>query len=391
MDGFDVVVLLVALVAAVGGYRLGFFTRVLSWLGLALGAYLAIHFLPRIITAADLSGAGARLFVAVAILVVGAFAGQALGMLVGSRLHAVLPGAPLRRLDNLVGAAVGVVGVGLALWLLLPAISSVAGWPARATRHSVIARWLSASLPQPPNALESLQRLVAADGFPQVFATLHPDRAAGAPPGADPLSTAVTRRVEASSVEVVGQACGRIQEGSGFAVAPDLVLTNAHVVAGEPPGETSVLLPSGTRRAAAVVRYDPDRDVALLRVPGLAEFPLALTTGAVGEPGAVFGHPGGQVPIAVQPAVVAREITAVGEDLYDRHTTARDVYVLGADLRPGDSGGAVVDRSGRVIGVAFAIAVDASHTAYALTTAEVRPDLRGAPGRAVSTEACTAG
>lgn len=391
MDALDGILLAVAVLAAVGGYRAGFFTRVLSWVGLAAGVYLAARYLPRIVSLLALSSATGRLAVAAAVLVGAAFVGQAAGILVGGRLHGVLPLGPLRSFDKLVGGAVGVVGVATALWLLLPSISSVPGWPSSAARHSSIARWFSGSLPPPPNALEALRRLVADDGLPQVFASLHAGGAVGRPPASSPLPAALLARVEASTVKVQGQACNRIQDGSGFAVAPDLVLTNAHVVAGEPAGATSVLLPDGSTLPASVVMYDPNRDLALLRVPGLGERPLPLATAHVGGRGDVLGHPGGAIHLAVSPYVVSQEITAVGEDLYDRHRTRRDVFVLGAALAPGDSGGPLVDVHGRVVGVAFAIAVGQAGTAYALTTHEIRPDLVGTHRGTVATGACITG
>ncbi|HLI02440.1 MAG TPA: MarP family serine protease [Acidimicrobiales bacterium] len=392
MDSFDLVVAVIAALAAIGGYRLGFFTRVLSWVGLAVGLLVVVRFLGRILTALDLPSAGARLLVAAAVLIGGALIGQAVGVVVGSRLHRVLPFGPLRAVDRVLGAAVGVLGVGVALWLLLPSVSSVAGWPARVTRESSIARWVTADLPPPPDPLEKVRSLVGTGGFPQVFNALRPGEVVGPPPADDPIGAAVTRRAAASTVEVEGEACNRVQEGSGFAVAPGLVLTNAHVVAGEARGATDVLLPSGRQRPARVVLFDPDRDVALLRVNGLGEPPLPLGTGRVGLAGAVLGHPGGQRDLQVQPATVAREITAVGEDLYGRHTTSRDVYVLAANLAPGDSGAPLVGPGGRVVGVAFAIALDRKGTAYALTTREISADL-GAPrhGGAVPTRSCVAG
>lgn len=392
MDLFDLFVVLAAAAAGVGGYRLGFFTRVLSWVGLAGGVYLAITVLPSVVRAAGLPTPVARLVLAVVVLVGCAMVGQAAGMMLGGRLHAVLPLGPLRSLDRAVGAAVGAAGVLAALWLLLPAISSVSGWPARETRSSTISRWMSANLPAPPDTLESLRQLVSSSDIPQVFAALRPSQAVGPPPARDPLTATLTARVAASTVKVQGQACDRIQEGSGFAVAHDLVLTNAHVVAGEPAGATEVRLPSGRKLRATVVLYDPYRDVALLSVPGLGETPLTLAPGRTGMRAAVFGHPGGQDALAVQPAVVAQEITAVGEDLYNTRRVSRSVYVLAAALAPGDSGGALVDRHGDVVGVAFAIALDRSHTAYALTASELEADLsaqRHPSG--VSTEACLAG
>jgi S1-C subfamily serine protease len=310
-------------------------------------------------------------------------------MLVGSRIHRVLPLGPLRGLDKVVGALVGVLGVALALWLLLPSITSVAGWPARVTRHSVISRWLVDDLPPPPDPLESLRGIVGTGAFPQVFDALRPGEAVGPPPAHNPLGAAVTAQIAASTVKVEGQACDRLQEGSGFAVGHDLIVTNAHVVAGEATDSTGVILPSGVQREARVVLYDPNRDLALLSVGGLDERALPLAKGRVGAKGAVFGHPGGQAALKVQPATIAQEITAVGEDLYDRHHTSRDVYVLAAKLAPGDSGGALVDRQGQVVGVAFAIALDRSDTAYALTTKEIDQVLSvHRSGRAVSTEEC---
>jgi S1-C subfamily serine protease len=389
VNALDVVIVVAAVLAAFGGYRLGFFTRVLSWVGLGVGIYLAARFSPRLISAVNLHDAGARLVLAALILVGAAFVGQAAGMLIGARLHGVLPSGRVRAADKGVGAIVGVVGVLTALWLLLPAVSSVAGWPARATRASAISRWVSDALPAPPDTVESLRRLVGNDEFPQVFNSIFDEPAAGPPPTVNPLSTPLTRAVMASTVRVEGQACNQIQEGSGVTVAPGLIVTNAHVVAGEPAGATSVLLPSGRELAAAVVTYDPDRDLAVLLVPGLTESPLPLAQGTVGTAGAVLGHPGGQVALAVQPASIASEITATGRDLYNRHNTTRDVYVLAAHLAPGDSGGPLVDRTGHVVGIAFAISLASPATAYALTSREV-DEVLATPrtAHAVSTQAC---
>ena len=92
----------------------------------------------------------------------------------------------------------------------------------------------------------------------------------------------------------------------------------------------------------------------------------------VGHQGAVFGHPGGQAQLAITPFLVRQYVSALGRDLYDQRDTKRDVFVLASNLAPGDSGGAVVDKSGTVIAMAFAIAPDRLGTSYALSYAEVR-------------------
>lgn len=389
-DVLDVIIAAVAAAAAVGGYRLGFLGRVASWAGLALGFYVAVRVLPPIIVHLRNASAQELVIVAVAILVGGAMIGQALGLIAGSRLHRFLPLGPLRLADRAVGGVVGVAGVFAVLWLLIPSLAAVPGWPAREVSGSAISRWVSGTFPAPPDALEVLRRLVG-NNAPQVFAVLQPGFSSGPPPAAVPLSPAVVSAVEASTVKVEGQACSEILEGSGFAVAHDLIMTNAHVVAGEPPGQTSVMLPSGRILPATVVMFDPRIDLALLSVRGLGENPLPLATPQVGESGAVFGHPEGQDPIAVSPARVSQDEEAVGRDLYDTQDVKRNILVLASTLQHGDSGGPLVSTGGQVVGVAFAISADQPDVAYALAESEVVAALGEARSASAPTGACLAG
>ena len=392
MNAFDIGILVLAVLAGLGGWRMGFLARVFSWVGMAAGLYLAVWFLPDIVSFFNLSGSVARVALAVVVLLSGAFIGQGLGLMVGSRLHSVLPMGGLRTLDHAVGSFMGVIGILAVLWLLAPSLAAVPGPVSELTTGSAIARWVTnegrAAGFSPPNTLQALRRLVGENGSPQVFTQFGPSENAGHPPASDPLRPAVLDAAEASTVKVKGAACGLYQEGSGWTVKPDLVVTNAHVVAGEPAGQTSVLLPDGTTRAATVVVYNPDVDLALLYVPGLAEAPLRLGTGSRGQIGAVLGHPNGQDALAVQPAAIATEVTALGQDLYDTRNTQRNVFVLAAKLTYGDSGAPLVDSHGRVVGIAFAIAPDRATTAYALSTSELRPLLGQARSAAVSTKAC---
>jgi S1-C subfamily serine protease len=391
MNLLDLVIIVACISAVVGGYRLGFVARAASWVGMAAGLFLAARFLPNVIDAINSGDPRSRLLLAVAILLGGAFVGQALGLVAGTQLHRVIPLGPLRVVDRSVGSVLGLVGVVVALWLLLPSMADVPGWPAQEARQSSIARLVDRSLPPPPNTIEALRRLVGDNNFPRVFEALQPAQNAGSPPTASPLSAVLEGQVAASTVKVTGNACGREQDGSGFAVLNgNLVITNAHVVAGEPPGQTWVRRDSDGRLLPAVVEvYDPNRDLAVLGVRGLAMPPLGLATGSTGQSGAVFGHPGGVNQLVIAPASVYQEVNAQGRDLYDTHSTSRDVFILAAALQPGDSGGALVNPSGLVIGVAFAIAPDRTNTAYALTSSEMQGVL--AVPRAplgVSTEAC---
>jgi S1-C subfamily serine protease len=189
------------------------------------------------------------------------------------------------------------------------------------------------------------------------------------------LQPGVDARVRAATFKVSGQACDSIQEGSGWVAAPGIIVTNAHVVAGE--RQTTVEDESGHRLGARVIAFDPVRDVAVLAVPSLPAQPLAIVGGSVGDVGAVYGHPGGGA-LQAAPARVGDEILAVGTDIYRTGASRRHVFVLASRLAPGDSGGPLVDSGGRVIGMAFAIDPGRNSTAYALTDAEVRAVLGAA-------------
>lgn len=398
MDLFDLVIAGIALSAALGGFRLGFFARVVSWVGLAAGLVIGARVLPSVVASFRGVDPTGKLLVATLVLLGGAFLGQAVGLVAGSRIHGFIPIGPLRMADDAVGAAVGVLGVLVAVWLLVPSMADVPGWPARQARNSTIARFVDRSFPQPPNTLEALRKLVGDQAFPQVFNALAPSVDTGPPPAVSGLGAALETRVVAATVKVEGDACQRIQEGSGWAVGTDSVVTNAHVVAGE--RRTQVLTPTGRVLAATVVEFDPSRDLALLSVPGLGDNPLVLvhqpdTVGAqdkmVGTTGAVFGHPGGQDQIEATPFQIRQYVSALGRDLYDQHDTKRDVFIMASDIVPGDSGGPLVDAAGRVVGVAFAIAPDRPGTSYALSYTEVAGFLAAGAAGPVGTGACVSG
>jgi S1-C subfamily serine protease len=182
--------------------------------------------------------------------------------------------------------------------------------------------------------------------------------------------------------------CSRNLEGSGFVFAPQRVLTNAHVVAGVQSGLTVILRRHHYR--ATVVLYDPERDVAVLYVPGLGAQPLTFAGQASqGASAIVAGYPMNRRFTAV-PARVDNEQSANSPDIYQTQTVTRDIYQVRAVVRPGNSGGPLLAPSGSVYGVVFAAAVDTPDTGYALTAGEVASDVSAGrtATRAVSTQAC---
>ncbi len=375
MNLFDLLVILFAVSAAVGGYRLGFLARGISWLGLLIGGFIGYLLVVSDLTK-RLEGASEASIVllVVATLLGCALVGQGLGLTLGSKMHVSLPQGPLRRADRVAGSVLGAFGVLVILWVLLPTLAAAPGWTAEQARSSFIAAEVDEFFPDPPDAAQALRRVVGDGGFPAVFNELLPAPNLGPAPAASGLNQQLAETVAQSTVKVRGEACNRIQEGSGFVVAEDLVVTNAHVVAGE--DDTEVLLNDGSSEDGTVVAYDPARDIAVLRVDNLAPPPLDLRDADIGDIGGVFGHPGGG-PLEISPFKVGEEIRASGKDIYDRQDSLRQVLVLASELRPGDSGAALVDAQGNVIGMAFAVAPDKHDVAYALSLDELRAVLNG--------------
>jgi S1-C subfamily serine protease len=371
--------------AAIGGYRLGLLARVSSWVGLALGVVVGSLVLPPVLRGLDGASSAQLMFVSLGILLGTAFLGQAMGLLIGSHLHATLPGESIRSADRVAGVAAGVVGVLVGIWVLMPLMADVPGWFARQARTSSIARFVDERFPEPPDTIDTLRRLVGEDQFPRVFEALEGTPDVGPPPTSTNIPQPVVDAVVPSTVKVEGAACNRIQEGSGFVVGEGLVVTNAHVVAGE--DVTTVQRSDGSEVEARVVAFDPNRDLAVLAAPDLARPALARDTTRPGGVGAAFGHPQGG-PLRAAPFSVGQVTQATGSDIYDRQKVTREVLILAADLEPGDSGSALIDPDGDVVGVVFAIALDRPDVAYALAMSELEAVLAGDLSRPVDTGPC---
>jgi S1-C subfamily serine protease len=368
----DVLLAAAMLAAAFGGYRLGFIARALSWAGLAAGVAVAVLLVDDLVNALSDEPPRSRLVAALAFVFVLATLGQAAGFALGGALRGQLPNRiALHHGDRIGGALTGALGVLVAVWLLVPALVNAPGWPARATRDSEIVRFVNRVAPSPPPAARTLGRLVGEAPFPEVFDPFDgPGDVGPAPTGG--LAAEVSARVAESVVKVEGQACDQIQNGSGFVAGAGVVVTNAHVVAGE--HRTDVRTGDGQRLDATVVAFDPTRDLAALRVRGLDAARLERAAAGVGTTGAVYGHAGGG-PLRAAPARIADVVIARGTDIYRARRTDRNVFVLAAALAPGDSGGPLVDQRGKVVGVAFAVDPGEAGTAYALTGEELAPVL----------------
>jgi S1-C subfamily serine protease len=384
----DLVLLGLVVLAAVSGYRRGALMQVLAYGGLVVGLILGAVLAPGV--ARLVQGDAVQAGIAVAVVLGAAGVGNAAGWLGGTYVRAHARRTRLATADAAGGSVVSMVAVALAIWFL--AFNLVNGpFPGLAgeIRGSAVVRTIDAAMPRPPSLLGEVRRFFDRFGFPQVFTGLPPAPAGPVRWPSDQQSQAAFSAAQPSVVRIVGQACGEIQSGSGFVVAPNEIATNAHVVAGV--AVPQVQEQGGGTQPASVVLFDPEMDLAVLRIaeaPGPV-LPLLGSQAERGAGGAVLGFPGGG-DLQGERAAVRRPIDAVGRDIYGAGTVVRKVYELQATVEPGDSGGPFVLPDGRVAGIVFAASTTDDGVGYAIASIAAADDI----GRAVdltapvSTGAC---
>jgi S1-C subfamily serine protease len=276
---------------------------------------------------------------------------------------------------SLIGSSVAATGT--------PVIST-------ALASSQVLRTIDAITPRPvAEALARVRSAVLDDGLPQLGALLDLDVQPSAPPVA--LDDPVLAEAAASVARVSGiaHACGRGATGTGFVIAPDRVVTNAHVVAGV---ETPIVeLPGRPAREGRIVYFDPIDDLALVAVDGLDARVLPIVAPLVpGTAAAIEGYPYGGPFTMVNAEVISAGLVPV-PDIYEESLAPRDIYALAATVQPGNSGGPLLTAEGAVAGVVFARAEADADRGYAMTTTELDPVVAGASGwtDAVSSGRCT--
>ena len=372
-DALDVVLLLLAAAFAFSGYRQGFVVGALSFAGFVGGGVLGARLAPAVIDEGTERGTDTTLL-ALAIVLALALLGQLALSVVGGLLRSRLTWTPARRLDAVGGAGLSVVSLLLVAWLVGSAVAS-SSYPALASqvRRSVVITAVDRVVPDAArDSVEGFRDLVDDRGFPDVFGGLSPTDAASAEPPDPALAdrpVVTDLREEVLKVTGVADSCRRRLEGTAFHYAPDRLMTNAHVLAGV--DEPVVELPDGRELQGRVVLFDPALDVAVIAVRGLPGTPLAFAGPApAGTSGVVLGYPQ-DGPYRADAARVREVQRARGPDIYGAGEQVREVYALRGRVRPGNSGGPVVDATGAVLGVVFAAAADDPDTGYALTAAEV--------------------
>jgi S1-C subfamily serine protease len=378
-----------ALILAFFGFRQGFVVGVLSFGGFALGAFLGTRLGPLLLPKGSASPY-APAFGLLGALLGGAILASGLEG-VGFRLRRfmIVPGMGL--VDGMLGALLGVaLALGI-VWIVAAVAGQTAGHSQlRADiQRSAILQKLNEVLPPSGAILNALARL---DPIPSITGP-SPDVAAPEPAIAHAPGV---RSASRSVVRVDGTACGLAIEGSGWVAEPDMVLTNAHVVAGEQDTTVEVGGQSPSLPATPLV-FDPTDDLAVLYVPGLDLPPLSLaSTPESGTSGAILGYPENG-PFDVQPGRIGRTQDVVTQNAYGEGPVTRLLTPLRGLVRPGNSGGPLVGVDGRVLTTVFAATVGGSpRGGYGVANETVTTVLGEAAvhereGAQVGTGQCTSG
>ena len=372
LTGLDWIIVAFTVLMAAWGFSQGLIAGALAFAGFGAGAFIGSRLGPVFLEEGSRSPY-APLFALIGALALGSLLASTLEVL-GFHLRHRL-GERLELLDGVGGSAL-VACLGLLLvWIGGAVALQTPG--ARELREpiqrSAILRKLNAALPPSGGILQALARF---DPFPAIRGP----SVNVAPPNAAIARDPQVRAAGRSVVRVLGTACGLGVQGSGWVAGDGLVVTNAHVVAGQ--DDTTVQLGGeGDSVDAEAVWYDPRNDLAILRAPGVAGAPaLSMDVGArPGAPAAVLGFPENG-PYDVRPARLGATATVVSQDAYGRGPVRRAITSIRGRVRHGNSGGPAVDGSGRVVATIFAAAVSSRPSGYGVPDSVVQRALQRARG-----------
>jgi S1-C subfamily serine protease len=378
----DLAILSVVFVAAISGWRSGALGSLLSFLGVVLGAVAGVLLAPHVVT--HMAGARTKLFVTLFLILGLVVIGEIAGVVLGRAVRGAIRNQGIRVVDSVIGIALQVVAVLLAAWMLAtPLTSPEHGEVAKVVKGSRVLARVDEVAPSwirwVPNRLKSL---LNTSGLPDVLQPFVPTPIANVNAPDPTLVTDPAVALDKSSVvkiRGVAQSCQKVLEGSGFVVAPNRVMSNAHVVAGSNSVTVEV---DGKTYDAKVVSYDPDADISILDVPNLPSTPLTfdMQESQSGTDVVVMGYPGGG-EFAATPARIREIIKLNGPDIYHTNTVTREVYTIRGNVRQGNSGGPLIGRSGKVLGVVFGAAVDDADTGFVLTAEEVAKQMAKVGGQ----------
>ena len=385
MSLVDVVLIVLALVFALSGFRQGLLVSATSILGFLGGAVLGAQLSGPVAERIDGSSV-TRVFAALVVVLAAALLGQILAGAIGRAIRGRVTWEPAKMVDSVAGAVLSAAAVLLVAWMVAsPLASSPFPQVSSQVRQSALVAAVDRAVPEGVRTVyDTLRDAIDRRGLPDVLDPLTPTQVRDVEaPDQALLNSPVVASVEGSVVQISGIApsCSRQIDGSGFVYAQERVMTNAHVLAGV---TDPVVLAEGEEYDAVPVYVDEEIDVAVLAVPGLDTLPLTFTQqpAEAGDDAIIMGYPGGG-PFFVGPARVRDRGEISGPDFRNSQTVVRDVYALFGTVRAGNSGGPLFAPDGSVLGVVFASAIDDPDTGYALSGPQVA-EAAGVGSRAVA-------
>ena len=380
MNSVDAGALALLALAVLLGWRSGALPQVAGLVGAALGAVAGLAATPSLLPALTETPAIVRTGAILLVLLGLVGIGEAIGTRIGHRASRLLGTGLLGAMDRVAGSVVGAGQALLVIWLA-GGILATGAVPqlGQLAQNSKVIRAVALFLPPPTEIVLQLGKALDQSGLPDVFLGLERLPAAPVDLPDDPLAQALGRAAAASVPRIQADACSIRSTGTGFVIAAGYVVTNAHVIAGS--SAISVQTASAAWPATPVL-FDPNLDLALLRVDGLPASALifAAVEPSRGDVGATIGYPGGGGAV-VEPAAVTDAYEAEGLDISGTERVTRRIIELRAQVEPGDSGGPLLLVDGTVGGVVFAESRSDDSVGYALAPRAVAVAVGGSIGR----------
>lgn len=380
------------LYVAVTGWRRGLIVSAFSLIGLIFGAWFARNLIT-IFSGASEDASLSRTGISVAVLLTAMGIGSTIGGFIGSRIRKVFSWSLLQFLDRLGGAVLSVGAWTVAIWFVATTLlaSPVNSLTNVLAESKVITR-LDEEMPsEVRSGIETLRIYVSDSSLPSGLTQVLLAPPVEAPDETSVDAPAVIAALE-SVVRVEGTApkCNTRLTGSGFVIGQDLIMTNAHVLAGV-TNPTIRIKGKGKAFAGTVVYFDPKRDVAMIRTEGIPATELRISDAVPrGTSTVVAGFPGGG-PLTLIPARVRSVSVSSGTDIYGKEAVTREIYSLLANIKQGDSGAPMLTLEGTVAGLVFASSATDELTGYALTSKEFMVGVEQASSatQAVDTGECS--
>jgi S1-C subfamily serine protease len=376
MNFADLIIILFLIYMIYSGFKIGFLREVFPTVGFITAVTLSIIYIPLVIK--HIGSQSSRAIWTLVLFIATTLVFITIGSQIGYRLKIkILKKHKIEKIDKILGLIIRLTGGVLVVWIfglvLLKFPDQIV--QSQAQQSFIISR-INLYLPKTPSFISTIDNVIAPNGFPLVFISNEPVVNTKLSLNSTPALNSAVNNDQKSIVKLEGIGCGGLVEGSGFVAAKNLVITNAHVVAGI---KNPFIFDSNGQHYASIIYFDPSLDLAILRTSNLAGSPLKINSSSInnGTIGAVMGYPGGG-NLEAKTAAILDQINATGKNIYNQRSATREIYVLQADIIPGNSGGPFIGDDGSVDGLVFARSTVQNNQGYALVMAPIASALSSA-------------